>query len=449
MRVGEIFEIKIEKIVFGGEGLGYINDMATFVPMSAIGDILKIKIISVKKNYARGLIESIIKPSSDRINSKNISFEDYSGCDFAMLKYDKQIEYKKKILMDIFKNYGDIDVIKSDKEVNYRNKVAEPFVKINGEIFTGFFSKKSHDVFLAKNDNLRSKEASNIIEEFLKMINMHKGTKREFKVYNDINETGFLKTCLVRNNEKGEVMLIIVVNKSSNIKRLEAILKTLFIKNKNLISVYISVKEKKDNIILGENLIHVCGEKYIVEEIMDINFKIYPDSFFQINKNQAIKMYKDAIKLLGDYNDKNVIDAFSGTGTTAMIISKNANKVVGIEMTESSVKSAIHTSTKNKIKNIRFICDKVENAIKNILKEDEFKYILLDPPRKGVDKIVLDEIYKNNIENVVYISCNPTTLYRDVKILEQFGYNLKYIKGYDMFPQTHHIEVVVLLEKNK
>ena len=454
MKINDIVEIKIEKLVFGGEGLGYLNDFAVFVPMSVPGDVLSIKLISLNKNYGRGLIEKIILPSNDRLDNKKITFEDYSGCDFAMIKYDKQVLYKSEILKDILKRLGKISVEnipfeKSDDIYNYRNKVAEPFVKIKGKIYTGFYQKRTHDIFVSDEYNLRSICCNYIMNDLLEEMNKFKGTKREFKVYNDVNKSGLLKTCIVRNNSKGELLLVLVVDKESNLNRLKDFLLYFYKKHDNLKSIYISIKNKKDNVIFGEETYKIAGLDYIEENIMGINFKIYPDSFFQINRNQTIKLYNDAINLLGDYSDKNIIDAFSGTGTISMIMSLKAKKVYGIELVKSSVIAARKTVKDNNINNVEFIEARVEHVIDKIMNKDKIDYIVFDPPRKGIDYSVLESVCESNISKIVYISCNPSTLARDIKILIEKGYRLEYVKGYDMFPQTHHIEVLVLLVKGE
>ena len=462
--VGQKLEIEIEKIVFGGEGLGRINGFAVFVPMSVPGDKLEIDIISVKKSYARGLITRIIEPSKDRIEDlSKVSFEDFDGCDFGMLKYEKQLEYKDKMLEEVLTKISGIDlenvqvgkIIGSDEKVNYRNKTAEPFFKKDGIIQTGFYSRKSHNVFLAKENLLKSEIAKMIIDKFLQKVNSFSGTKKEFKVFNEINNTGFLKQIMVRNNEKNEVMIIVIVNKNSQYNQLSKVLEEMYDENECIKSVYISVKTKQNNVILGKN-IHLFGSQYLEEEMERLKFKIYPNSFFQINKKQALKLYDTAIEFLneeknnknnGKIYEKTVIDAFSGTGTIAMMLSKNIKKVIGIESVESSTLAAKLTSYENSIQNVEFANGKVEKELPKILKRENIRAIVFDPPRRGIEEIALKSVIKNKIEKIVYISCNPATFARDVKILTENGYVLKKITPVDMFPQTAHIEVVGLLEK--
>lgn len=462
--VGQKLEIEIEKIVFGGEGLGRIDGFTVFVPMSVPGDKLEIDIISVKKSYARGLITRIIEPSKDRIEDlSKVSFEDFDGCDFGMLKYEKQLEYKDKMLEEVLTKISGIDlenvqvgkIIGSDEKVNYRNKTAEPFFKKDGIIQTGFYSRKSHNVFLAKESLLKSEIAKMIIDKFLQKVNSFSGTKKEFKVFNEINNTGFLKQIMVRNNEKNEVMIIVIVNKNSQYNQLSKVLEEMYDENECIKSVYISVKTEQNNVILGKN-VHLFGSQYLEEEMEGLKFKIYPNSFFQINKKQALKLYDTAIEFLneeknnknnGKIYEKTVIDAFSGTGTIAMMLSKNIKKVIGIESVESSTLAAKLTSHKNSIQNVEFVNGKVEKELPKILKRENIGAIVFDPPRRGIEEIALKSVIKNKIEKIVYISCNPATFARDVKILTENGYVLKKITPVDMFPQTAHIEVVGLLEK--
>ena len=462
--VGQKLEIEIEKIVFGGEGLGRVDGFTVFVPMSVPGDKLEIDIISVKKSYARGLITRIIEPSKDRIEDlSKVSFEDFDGCDFGMLKYEKQLEYKDKMLEEVLTKISGTDlenvqvgkIIGSDEKVNYRNKTAEPFFKKDGIIQTGFYSRKSHNVFLAKESLLKSEIAKIIIDKFLQKVNSFSGTKKEFKVFNEINNTGFLKQIMVRNNEKNEVMIIVIVNKNSQYNQLSKVLEEMYDENECIKSVYISVKTEQNNVILGKN-VHLFGSQYLEEEMEGLKFKIYPNSFFQINKKQALKLYDTAIEFLneeknnknnGKIYEKTVIDAFSGTGTIAMMLSKNIKKVIGIESVESSTLAAKLTSHENSIQNVEFVNGKVEKELPKILKRENIGAIVFDPPRRGIEEIALKSVIKNKIEKIVYISCNPATFARDVKILTENGYVLKKITPVDMFPQTAHIEVVGLLEK--
>lgn len=442
MKVNEKIVVKIEKIVYGGEGMAYYNDFVIFVPMSCIGDIVEINIISVKKTYARGLITKIIEKSPDRVNNDAKSY-----CDFYMLSYEKQLEYKNIMLKDMFSKIAKIDItdiytgiIGAQNVLNYRNKVAEPFFIDKYNIKTGFYERKSHDIYSSENDILKSNLAKKITD-----IVCSKLTQAKFSVYNDKKRSGFLKHLIIRTNSNNEAMVGICVYKKSQIDKLADILVQIYNEIDCVKSCYISVKNKDNNVIIGEQNLHIIGQKYISEKINDLNFKIYLDSFFQINIEQVEKLYNIAISYIKP--NKNIIDAYSGTGTIAMLLSKNANKVYSIEQIQSSVNSGKIVAIENNIDNVEFICDKVENSIDKILINDNIDYIIFDPPRKGIDRSIVDYISNKQINNIIYISCEPSTFARDYLYFKEKGYILRKISAVDMFPNTHHIELVALIER--
>ena len=446
MKIGDKINITIEKLIFGGEGLGHVDNFTFFVPMAVPGDELEAEIISMKKDYGRALITKIIKPSESRVSELHkITFEDFQGCDYAMIKYDKQLEYKKEILLETLAKISKIDmndvdfqgIIEAKTTVNYRNKVAEPFTKKEGKIITGFYQKKSHDIFEVEENILRSRIADKMTKKLLKKLN-----DGEFTVYNEVNKTGFLRYLLVRNNSENEVMITVVINKTTQLRNLKSVLLKLAEENKEIISIYVSLKDGDGNYILGDEHKLIFGQEFLEEDINGIKFKIYPDSFFQVNSEQTVKLYDKAIEYLGDSEDKWIIDAFSGTGTLGMLIAKNARKVYCIESVESSVISAKKVAEENGIRNIRFKLGKVENKLSEILKATPMDGIIFDPPRKGIDELTLKSVGKNRIKRIVYISCNPSTFARDTKLLYELGYKLDRLTAVDMFPQTHHIEVV-------
>ena len=441
----EIIELKIDKIVNGGEGLGYYNDFAVFVPMSVPGDILKVKIISVKKTYARGLIEVIIASGEERVEDINkISFEDFQGCDFGMLKYDAQLKYKKLMVEDVIKKIGKIenvsveDVIGSEDPYHYRNKIIEPFRKSKGEIISGFFKRKSHDVFEVEENILNSRLGNKIIKELKSILNREK-----VSVYDENEHKGILRNVMVRTNSKNEAMLVLIINAVKVEKRYKDILMELKNKVEEIKSIYISLNPKRTNVALGDKNIFIWGEKTIIEEIDGISFNISPLSFFQINLPQTKKLYNTAVNYFEDLENKNVVDAYSGTGTLAMILSKKAKKVFAIELVQSATNDGIKTAKENKIENIEFINGAVEDKLPELIKKGEkVDAIIFDPPRKGIEESSLLKVAESNIREIVYISCNPSTFARDAEILSRQGYILEKVQPVDMFPGTAHTEVV-------
>lgn len=445
---GDKVIIDIEKIVYGGEGLGFLDDFAIFVPMTVPGDRVEIEIISKKKTYARGLITKLINKGAERIDdTTKISFEDFHGCDFGMLNYDSQLKYKTEMVRDVMERIGGIKdvpvsfIVGADEKdrTNYRNKVIEPFsIDKNKKIITGMFKRKSHEVFEVSENILSSNLANKIINISKFMLN-----KNKISVYNEKEHRGILRHIMVRSNSFNEAMLVLIINSKKVPKDVYEFLKNIYDNVDEIKSVYVSLNSEITNVALGKENIHLFGEKYIKENINGINFNISPNSFFQINVEQTKKLYDIGISFFDDISDKYIVDAFSGTGTIGMILSKNAKKIYSIEIIKEAVKDGIRTAKENNISNIEFITGDVNKELLNLIKKgNKVEGIIFDPPRKGIEEESLVELASHNIKEIVYISCNPSTFARDSKILTEKGYELLKIQPVDMFPNTNHIEVV-------
>ena len=449
LKVADIIQIKIDKIVFGGEGLGYYNGFAVFVPMSIPEDELEIEIISVKKTYARGLIKNIIKASPERIDSHKFSFEDFYGCDFAMLKYESQLKYKKLMVEEVMRKIAGLpdieisDVLASEDVYNYRNKIIEPFSVYGNKIITGFFKRKSHEVFEVDENILNSKLGNRIIKELKEILN-----KNKISVYNEITHKGLLRNVMIRTNSNNEAMLVLIINSNKITENIKNLLFRLREKIEEIKSIYISLNSKKTNTVIGEKNIFIYGEESIKENLNGIEFHISPTSFFQINVKQAKRLYDIAINFFDNIDDKYIVDAYSGTGTIGMIMAKRAKKVYAIEIVKSASEDGEKTAKENGIENIEFINGSVEKELVNLINANKrIDTIIFDPPRKGLEASIIDKVAELNLKEVVYISCNPSTFARDVKLFSEKGYVLKKLQAVDMFPQTSHIETVALLSK--
>ena len=449
LKVADIIQIKIDKIVFGGEGLGYYNGFAVFVPMSIPEDELEIEIISVKKTYARGLIKNIIKASPERIDSHKFTFEDFYGCDFAMLKYESQLKYKKLMVEEVMRKIAGLpdieisDVLASEDVYNYRNKIIEPFSVYGNKIITGFFKRKSHEVFEVDENILNSKLGNRIIKELKEILN-----KNKISVYNEITHKGLLRNVMIRTNSNNEAMLVLIINSNKITENIKNLLFRLREKIEEIKSIYISLNSKKTNTVIGDKNIFIYGEESIKENLNGIEFHISPTSFFQINVKQAKRLYDIAINFFDNIDDKYIVDAYSGTGTIGMIMAKKAKKVYAIEIVKSASEDGEKTAKENGIENIEFINGSVEKELVNLINANKrIDTIIFDPPRKGLEASIIDKVAELNLKEVVYISCNPSTFARDVKLFSEKGYVLKKLQAVDMFPQTSHIETVALLSK--
>ncbi|WYA09514.1 23S rRNA (uracil(1939)-C(5))-methyltransferase RlmD [Fusobacterium nucleatum] len=449
LKISDIIQIKIDKIVFGGEGLGYHNGFAVFVPMSAPKDELEIEIISIKKTYARGLIKNIIKASPERIDNYKFTFEDFYGCDFAMLKYESQLKYKRLMVEEVMRKIAGLsdieisDVLASEDIYNYRNKIIEPFSVYDNKIITGFFKRKSHEVFEVDENILNSKLGNRIIKELKEILN-----KNKISVYDENTHKGLLRNIMIRTNSNNEAMVVLIINSNKITENIKNLLFRLREKVEEIKSIYISLNPKKTNTVIGEKNILIYGEKSIKENINGIKFHISPTSFFQINVKQARRLYDIATSFFDDIDNKYIVDAYSGTGTIGMIMAKKAKKVYAIEIVKSASEDGEKTAKENGIENIEFINGAVEKELVKLINNNKkIDTIMFDPPRKGLEASIIDKVAELNLKEVVYISCNPSTFARDVKLFAEKGYVLKKLQAVDMFPQTSHIETVALLSK--
>lgn len=445
LKKGDLIELTIDKIVYGGEGLGSYNGFAVFVPMSVPGDKVKAEIISLKKTYGRALIKEIIEPGVERVEDlSRVTFEDFHGCDFAMLKYDAQLRYKKEMVEDVVRRVGKVtdavifDTIGSEEPLHYRNKIIEPFAKIENRIVTGFFKRKSHDIFEVEENTLNSRLGNKVIEELKLILN-----ERKISVYDEHQHKGILRHIMVRTNSQNEAMAVLIVNLSKVSEEIKEILMLLKDRVEEIKSLYVSLNTRRTNVAIGDKNINIWGSKTIKENLFGIDFNISPTSFFQINLEQTKKLYGTALDYFEDISNKSIVDAYSGTGTIGMILSKKAKHVYAIELVESATADGKRTAKENNIENIEFINGDVNKELVRLIKEGKkMDSIIFDPPRKGIEESTLIKVAETGIKELIYISCNPSTFARDAEILTRSGYKLEKIQPVDMFPQTSHIEVV-------
>ncbi|EAA24367.1 tRNA (Uracil-5-) -methyltransferase [Fusobacterium vincentii ATCC 49256] len=350
-------------------------------------------------------------------------------------------EVMKKIagLSDIQVN----DVLASEDIYNYRNKIIEPFSVYANKIITGFFKRKSHEVFEVDENILNSKLGNKIIKELKEILN-----KNKISVYDENTHKGILRNIMIRPNSNNEAMVVLIINSNKITENIKKILFKLRENIKEIKSIYISLNSKKTNTVIGEKNILIYGEKSIKENINGIEFHISPTSFFQINVKQAKRLYDIAISFFDNIDNKYIVDAYSGTGTIGMIIAKKAKKVYAIEIVKSASEDGEKTAKENGIENIEFINGAVEKEIIKLINNNKrIDTIIFDPPRKGLEASIIVTVAKLNLKEVVYISCNPSTFARDVKLFAEKGYTLKKLQAVDMFPQTSHIECVGLIVK--
>lgn len=437
-----ILELEITDMDYEGLGISHYENYTIFVKDALVGEVVKARIekVSTKIAFAKTIFH--IKKSPNRIYPPCKYYTKCGGCNMMHMTYEEEIEMKKKFFINTISKmvkYPPVEyVISSDNPYNYRNKIQLPVGYLDDSFIVGFYQERSHTIIPSDSCMIENELARNVINEILCLLN-----ESNIYPYNEENNTGDLRHLILRTNSINEFMLIMVLRENKpKIHDFISKIKSPLIK-----SLYININPNKTNVILGKEFIHVSGEAYLEEELFGNKFNIHPNSFFQVNYNQMKKLYKCAIDLLDAKNDETVIDAYSGIGTITLSIAPYVKKVYGIEVVEEAVKNANENKERNNIKNVDFILGKCEEEIMNLVSKEKVDAILMDPPRKGSDQKFLDTVINANINKIVYISCGPAALARDLKYLIENGYELKKIVLVDMFSRTSNIESVTLLNR--
>ena len=415
-------EAKLEIYDLHADGHGvarWPDGRAVFVAGALPGDTIRAKIIKVKKSYAYGRIIEILQPSADREEGEHVcpTAGPCGGCQFQNYSYPAQLAFKEKQVRDALRRIGNVEdyevlpIIGMDRPYQYRNKAQFP----QG---LGLYAPRSHRIVPVVECNIMQPVCMVILHRVQKM--------------NIPN----LRHLVIRVGQNtGEVMVIFVVN-GGTIPSIEGIEADTILLNEN---------SADTNVILGDKFTVLKGSGYIHEELGHIRYRISPRAFFQVNTVQAKVIYDlVAAQLEGE---KRVIDAYCGIGSIALHVAGQVEEVVGVESVAEAVEDAVYNSELNRIENARFICGQAEELVPKLLNEAKYDSLILDPPRKGCDSKLLDMAIAAGIKKIIYVSCSPTSLARDVKLLYDGGYRLTYVQPVDMFPMTKHVEAIVLLQR--
>ena len=457
-----IENIEILNTASKGKSVAKHNGRVIFVKGGVPGDICDITVFKRRKKFWEAKIEKIIKKSRYRIKPKCTHFGTCGGCKWQNMHYEAQLEFKQNQVLDNFSKIGGVtiekfnDILGSDKIYNYRNKME----------FT--FSNKRW----LKEDEIKNDE--NIIDKnalgfhvpgmFDKVIDLKKcflqenpsnkirNSVKEFALENNLsffdirNQKGFLRNLMIRNTNIGELMVLVQFYYEDK-KKIDLLMNFIKESFKEINSLLYTVNEKANNTIYDQKIICFYGRKYITEKIGDLSFKIGPKSFFQTNSDQAEVLYKSAKKLADITKNDTVYDLYTGTGTIAQFIASNAKKVIGIDSVPEAIEAANLSAIDNNISNCMFFAGDMKNMFSDnfIQKNGKPDIIITDPPRDGMHKKVIEQLLKIMCRRIVYISCNPATQARDIALLKE-KYEISNMQTVDMFPHTHHVENILVLD---
>ena len=450
---GKTYPIHIDRLGTGGEGVGRYEGFTVFVPGALPGEDVEAVITFVKKTYAIGELRLLRSDSPYRTKPLCPVYESCGGCQLQHLSYAGQLKEKRQQVVDAFERIGhlkDVRVLEAlgaEEPWHYRNKMQFPVARgaKKGSLAIGCFAQATHRVIDVATCSIQ-KEGNNAIAAVVRQW------MKQYKIppYDEDSRTGIVRHVMGRVGVKtGEVMVCLVTAKDM-VPHMKDLVHMLREKIPGLTSVVQNVNKRHTNVILGPKTRLIYGKDTILGAIGPLTFHISAQSFFQVNSEQAERLYETALAFADLKGNETVADVYCGTGTITLFLAQKAKKAFGIEIVDSAIKDAIKNARDNNIKNAQFILGdavyKLPELIRDGIRSD---VIVLDPPRAGCGYPVLDAIAKSRPKRVVYVSCNPATLARDAAILVEKGYTIEKVQPVDMFPQTFHVENVLLMTREK
>lgn len=433
---------------FEGEGIAKIDGLTVFVPGSIKGEKCEILIVKVLASHAYGKIVNIIEKSENRKESDCATYKRCGGCSLRHMTYESTLKLKRQVVQNLVnkglkKKVAVLETIGMENPYNYRNKAQYPVgLNSEGQPEVGVFAQRTHTIIPIQKCLIQTEISQKIAKTILNFVK-----EKNIQVYNEENQKGLLRHIVIKVGKyTNQVMCILVVN-DSKFNQEQELVKLLCEKYPEIKAIVKNINNKNTNVILGKENINLYGNGYIEDKLGEYIFKISPMSFYQVNPVQAEILYTTAINQANlDKNDI-LFDLYCGIGTIGIFASKYVNKVYGIEIVPQAIEDAKENAKINDVKNIEFICGDVEVAFDELINKEKIvpSAIIVDPPRKGLDNKTVENIAKIQPAKLVYISCNPATMVRDLTKLENI-YNIKAIQPVDMFPWTNGVESITILE---
>ncbi|HII4490192.1 TPA: 23S rRNA (uracil(1939)-C(5))-methyltransferase RlmD [Clostridium perfringens] len=438
---------------YEGEGIAKIdNKYPIFIEGALKGEKVKVRIVKVNKNFAYGKLMEVLEASEERVNPPCAIYKRCGGCKLQHASYNAQLDFKWDRVKDCVSKIGKLDpsIVKyplgMEEPWRYRNKVQLPIGLINGEVKIGFFAPRSHDIIDMESCLIQDEIGDKVVKltrEWIEKFNI-----RPYNVDGEYDEKGIVRHIMIRRGfTTNEVMVVLVTNGEKLPYKEEFV--DLMVKNiTGIKSIIQNINSKKTNVILGLESKTLWGEDTVSDYIGDFRFNISPLSFFQVNPIQTEVLYGKALEYANLTGNEEVFDAYCGTGTITLFLSQKAKKVYGVEIIPQAIDNAWINAKENKVENVEFFVGESEVVIPDLINKGvKADVVVVDPPRKGCDKKLLDAITHIDAKKIVYVSCDPSTLGRDLKVLEENGYKTLEVQPVDMFPNTAHIENVALLIK--
>ena len=453
----ENYQVLIEDMGNDGEGIGHVQGMTVFVKDAVVGDLAEVKIVKVKKNIAYGRLMKLITPSPYRVEPVCDKAKRCGGCTMQQVSYEQQLEYKWNKVKNCLQRIGKMENVEAimekpaygmDNPFHYRNKAQFPVGRDkNGNVVIGFYAGRSHDIIDTESCAIGAPVNDQIVAIVRSFIE-----DNHISTYDEETGRGLVRHILIRVGFTTKEIMVCLVTNGNKLPHSEALIDEL-VKIEGMTSICLNVNMENTNRILGDKCITLWGQSYITDYIGDIKYQISPLSFYQVNPVQTNVLYNKALEYADLSGDETVWDMYCGIGTISLFLAQKAKKVYGVEIVPQAIDDARHNAEINGITNAEFFVGKAEEVVPDIYKKggdgSHADVVVVDPPRKGCDQVLLDTLVHMAPERIVYVSCDPATLARDVKILQEKGYVARKVAVVDQFCHSGHIETVVKLSLKK
>ena len=436
---------------YEGEGIAKIEDFTIFINGAIKNEKCRILIVKVNKSYAFGKLLEVINKSPNRIASDCKTYKRCGGCSLRHIKYEETLNIKKHIVQNLVDKslvtkIQVKDVIGMEKPIYYRNKLQYPVGRDkNGLPVMGVFANRTHEIIPVENCLIQNPAAEKVAKEIFRFIK-----ENNISVYDENSRKGLIRHIVVKIGLKTNEIMCIIVSNNEKIEKEDELIETIKGKIPQVKTIIKNINNKNTNVILGDKNLILYGDGYIYDKLGDFTFKISPMSFYQTNPIQTEILYNKAIEFAKLDKDDILCDLYCGIGTIGIFASNKVKKVYGIEIVEEAVGAAKENAKINNVNNIEFMVGDVEKAFKVLIDEKKIipNAVIVDPPRRGLDNTTINKLNELELKKLVYISCNPATMVRDLKMLEE-KYDIKEIQPIDMFPYTSHVECVAMIELKK
>lgn len=441
----EELELTIDSVTLEGAGVGRVDGFALFVPGTLAGERVRVHVIKVTASYAVGKLLEVAEASPHRIEPLCPVYAKCGGCAFGHVSYAEELRIKERQVMNALTRLGGLKevplrpIIGMEHPERYRNKGAFPYGITDGGAAFGFFAPRSHRLVPVKDCRIEQTEVCRAVNAVKAWADRY-----HIQAYDERTGKGCLRHAVARVTTDRELMAVIVTR--GDLPHRKELAEALSFAD----SVYWNRNDKNTNVIFGDSFTLLSGKPTLGETLMDLAFEVSPRSFLQVNPIQTPRLYEAALELLAPQPGETAADVYCGIGTISLLLAKRAGKVIGIEVVPEAVENARENAARNGIQNASFLCAPAEVALPKLVQEGQsIDCLTVDPPRKGCDPQVIDAILASGARRMVYVSCNPATLARDVKLLTAGGFTVQAVQPVDMFPRCGHVETVCCLYRQK